>query len=58
MQKANYLAKGKIRGPETILIINDTIYTGLLNGQIVRINKDDSVQKVVQVGQQNKDICS
>lgn len=40
LQSAEVLASGKLRGPETILFINDTLYTGLLNGQIVRVDND------------------
>ena len=39
LQNVEFIAKGKLRGPETIIFINDTLYTGLLNGQIVRVDE-------------------
>lgn len=58
LQNAQIFAKGKLRGPETILFINDTMYTGLSNGQIVRVDKDGNPHKIVQIGDANDDACS
>jgi hypothetical protein len=44
LEKVEYIAKGKLRGPETIIFINDTLYTGLLNGQIVRVDEDGMIK--------------
>lgn len=59
LEKVEYIAKGKLRGPETIIFINDTLYTGLLNGQIVRVDEDGNVHKVVQGGdEENIKLCN
>lgn len=59
LQNAAHFAKGKIRGPETILFINDSMYTGLLNGQVVKIDNDGNPHKIVQIGDEFRDsICS
>lgn len=42
----------KLDGPEAIALgPNGTVYTGLRNGVVVRVNPDDgSVEKIVQIG--------
>ncbi len=50
-----------MHGPETIEFSkNGTMYTGLMNGQIVRIDlNDESIHTVAQFGSQtNETICS
>lgn len=58
---AKYIAHHKLHGPETIEFSkNGTMYTGLMNGQIVRIDlNDESIHRVAQFGSQtNETICS
>ena len=55
LQKAEHFAKGKLIGPETILFVNDTMYTGLSNGQIVRVDENGNPHKIVQIGEENCD---
>ena len=61
LTKATYIGHGKLRGPETIVFSqNGTMYTGLMNGQIVRVDPiSDTVHKIAQFGSQtNENICS
>jgi hypothetical protein len=60
LEKAEYIAHNKIKGPEAIVFdSNGSMYTGLSNGQIVRIDKDSSVVKIAQIGQEmDERICS
>lgn len=61
LEKAKYIAHKKIKGPECIAISNDgSIYTGLVNGKIVRVNvASDSLTEIVQIGHEtNKEICN
>lgn len=61
LTQAQYIGKGKLQGPETIVFSrNGSMYTGLLNGQIVRIeHKDNEVHRVTQIGAQTiEKICS
>jgi len=50
----------KLVGPESISVSNHgTLYTGLINGQIIRIDQNDSIHKVIQIGDQiNEAICN
>jgi DNA-binding beta-propeller fold protein YncE len=42
-----------IKGPEAIVFdSNGSIYTGLSNGQIVRIDPNGHVEKIVQIGEE------
>jgi hypothetical protein len=50
LQHAQYFAKGNLIGPETIAFLNDNMYAGLENGQLVRIDKDGNTFKIVQIG--------
>ncbi len=52
LSNAKYIGHKKLRGPETIVFHKDgSMYTGLVNGQIVRVEPDtDIVHKVVQIG--------
>jgi hypothetical protein len=53
LAKADYLAHNKIKGPETIVFDrNGSLYSGLSNGQIVRIDKNGQIEKIIQVGEE------
>ena len=60
LEKAKYIAHKKVTGPETIVFAKDgNMYTGLMNGQIVKIDVAGEVHKIVQMGDQTDDaICS
>ena len=60
LEHAKFLALTKVRGPETIEFAPDgTMFTGLMNGQIVRVKKDGTVQKIAQIGDEsNETICN
>lgn len=60
LEAAKYLAHQKLRGPETIVIDKDgSILTGVMNGQIVRVKSDGSIQKIAQIGdEKNETICN
>lgn len=61
LQDAVYIAHKKIRGPETVVFSqNGSLYTGLLNGQVVRIDLEtDDIFKVAQIGDEtNLEVCS
>lgn len=61
LEHASYVGHKKIRGPETIVFSsNGSMYTGLLNGQIVRIDPDtDEIFFITQVGHETDEkICS
>jgi hypothetical protein len=51
LQKASHLAEKKLAGPETILFTeNGTLITGLVNGQIVSVDENGNVHKIVHIG--------
>ena len=60
LTKASYIAHKKVFGPETIVFSsNGSMYTGLMNGQIVRVDGEGNVHKVAQIGPQTDEkICS
>ena len=59
LQNAVYFAKDNLVGPETILFLNNTMYTGLTNGQLVRVDENGNVHKIVQIGEREcKDLQS
>ncbi len=59
LQDAKYFAKGNLVGPETVVFLNDTMYAGLANGQLVRIDESGQVFKVVQIGDEtDEEKCS
>jgi len=61
LTKATYIGHGKLQGPETIVFSqNGTMYTGLMNGQIVRVDTiSNTVHNIAQFGYQtNENICS
>ena len=55
LQNAVYFAKGNVAGPETVLFVNNSMYTGLTNGQLVRVDDNGNAHKIVQIGDQNCD---
>lgn len=55
-QSGELLLKDQIVGPESMVIVNDSIYTGLADGRVVEINKKSL--KVKDIAKfQNKPIC-
>ena len=54
------MAKGKVIGPETLVITNDgLIYTGLANGQIVSVDMNGNVNEIALIGNvSNEMACS
>lgn len=61
LTKAVYIGHGQLYGPETIVRSrNGSLFTGLMNGQIARIDpRDNSCHRVTQVGAQTiESICS
>jgi sugar lactone lactonase YvrE len=60
LESAQYIGHKALRGPETIVFTNDgTMYTGLMNGQIVRITKTGNIEKVAQIGEEtNETLCN
>ena len=58
LQEAVYFAKGKLVGPETILFIDDILYTGLVNGQLVKLDNEGNIDEVItQSGDENLAEC-
>jgi sugar lactone lactonase YvrE len=55
LQNAVYFAKGNVAGPETVLFVNNSMYTGLTNGQLVRVDDNGNAHKIAQIGDQNCD---
>lgn len=61
LEDASYIAHKKLRGPETIVFSNNgTMYSGLLNGQVVRIDPEtNEIFKIAQIGDEtNETICN
>ncbi len=55
------MAHNKIRGPEEIVFSEDgKLYTGLLNGDIIRIDlNDETVTRIAKLGnEENENLCS
>ena len=53
LSNANYISHKKLIGPESIVFTKEGLmFTGLNNGYIVRINKDENVVKIVQMGEE------
>jgi hypothetical protein len=60
LTKATYLGYKKLAGPETI-VFNEKgeLFTGLLNGQIARIDENGNVHNIIRMGDEtNEEICS
>lgn len=56
LEATTYLARGRLRGAQTIAFgANRTIYTGLMNGQIVRVNTDGSVKTLTLMGDETNE---
>lgn len=49
----------RMRGPEAIAIgPNGSIYTGLGNGMIIRIDEDNNAEKIIEIGEElDERIC-
>ena len=62
MEKAKYIGLHKIKGPECIVFDKEGhLYTGLVNGSIIKIDKHDrKIMKVLaHMGEEtNQTICS
>lgn len=56
---AKLIANKKVVGPECVAIGQDgLLYTGIKNGQIVRVNPEtDSVETVIQIGDADEEFC-
>jgi hypothetical protein len=48
LKNAVHLGKGKFRGAESILFVNDTMYSGLLNGQIAWFDTEGNAHAATQ----------
>ena len=58
LKNAFYFAKGKLTGPETIVFVNEKLYTGLVNGQLVRLDSEGNIEEViVQSGDETIEKC-
>ena len=59
MQNGVFFAQGKLTGPEAILFVDDALYTGLVNGQLVRLDSEGNVDEIiVQSGDESVEKCS
>jgi sugar lactone lactonase YvrE len=61
LSHARYIAHKKLVGPETIVFNpkDGHIYTGLKNGQIVKIDQNGQIHKIAQIGTEtNETICN
>ncbi len=62
LQSAHYIGHKRLIGPESIVFDSEgNMYTGLTNGQIVKIDKNDrsNIQVVARMGEETNDsICS
>jgi hypothetical protein len=59
LEKAEYIGKSKIKGAEAIVFSPDgSMYTGLSNGVLVRIDPDGHIEKIIQIGEEmDERIC-
>lgn len=62
LEKAKYIGKNKLHGPEAIVFDKEgNIYTGLVNGQIVKIDKtfQNNIKVIAHMGEETDEkICS
>jgi hypothetical protein len=62
LANAKYIGKGIIKGPESIVFDKEgNIYTGVTNGKIIKIDKNDrtNIKDLVQIGEEtDASICS
>ncbi len=59
LSHAEYIAQHELIGPETIVFNYDGLmYTGLTNGYIARVNRDDYIAPIAQMGtEKNVTLC-
>jgi hypothetical protein len=59
LKKSKYIVYNKIKGPEAIVFSsNGSLYTGLSNGNIVRIDNESHIEKIIEIGQEKDErIC-
>lgn len=58
LENAVYLAKDRVKGPETLEISSDgLIYTGLFNGRVVSVDLDGNVKRIAVIGKDDS-LCS
>ena len=59
LTKATYIGHKQVFGPETIAFsANGSMYSGLMNGQIVRIDQEGKVHIVARSGSRPDEKCS
>ncbi len=62
LQNAQYIGEKTLKGPESIVFDDEgNIYTGLVNGQIVKVDKNDrnNIQIIARIGDETDDsVCS
>lgn len=55
VSKARLLGANELYGPESLIVIDEFIYTGLADGRLVKIHKEtEKVEDVVQFGDPDK----
>ena len=52
LDKAEFLYEGKFTGAESIAIQKGNIYTGLIGGDVVRIDKNGEITVVARFGEE------
>jgi hypothetical protein len=59
LKKSKYILFNKIKGPEAIVFSsNGSFYTGLSNGNIVRVDDESHVEKIIEIGEEKDErIC-
>ena len=59
LKKSKYIVFNKIKGPEAIVFSsNGSMYTGLSNGNIVRIDNESHIEKIIEIGvEKDERIC-
>jgi hypothetical protein len=58
LKKSIKLLDRKIRGAETVIFENNKMYTGLLNGSLVEIDKLQNIEIVAHIGPKSDSSCS
>jgi hypothetical protein len=59
LKKAKFLFKKSLRGPDSIVCVNNKLYTGLLNGSLMEIDVESSkLRKIAQIGKLDDESCS
>lgn len=55
---AEHIGKGQLLGAESLVEVNDWIYTGLTDGRLVRVHKQThGIEDVVRLLSDTKDCC-